>query len=537
VGTLARPTISGAVAGPSTVALSWSAVTPPGTGTVSYYVSRDGGAPAGDCPSSSSTSTVTTCTDSNLSLGVHHYTVTAVWRSWTATSTPTTTVEVTKLSQTITFTSTAPGAASVGGATYVVSATGGGSGKPVAFTIDAASSTVCSIAGKTVSFTAVGTCMIDANQAGNATYAAAPQAQQSFSVGKGSQTISFTSTAPGGASVGGSTYTVAATATSGLAVSFTIDAASSSVCSIAGKTVSFTAVGTCTIDANQAGNSNWNAAPQQQQSFSVAKGSQTITFEALAGKRFDQGPITVSATATSGLSVSFSSTTSGVCTVSGATVTFVTVGTCTIKADQTGDANWNAALSVSRSFTISKGNQTVSFTSTAPSSATVGGATYTPTATSTSGLTVALSIDASAGSVCSISGGVVSFKAAGTCVIDANQAGNSNWNAAPQVQQSFTVSAVLTITSVVKDGGKVKVHFTGTGAAASTTITVTICKINSFPCSAGNIEGISTATSPSAGAWTSAQDNNNLPEGITYFAQALQGAATSSVFTFSTTGL
>ena len=89
-----------------------------------------------------------------------------------------------------------------------------------------------------------------------------------------------------------------------------------------------------------------------------------------------------------------------------------------------------------------KTNQTISFTSTAPTSATVGGATYTATATATSGLAVTLTIDSSASSVCSINGsGVVSFIGAGTCVIDANQAGNSTYNPAPQVQQSFSVAA------------------------------------------------------------------------------------------------
>ena len=111
--------------------------------------------------------------------------------------------------------------------------------------------------------------MIDANQAGNANYNAAPQVQQSFAVGKGDQTISFTSTAPVAAAVGGPTYTVTATATSGLPVTFTIDATASSVCSIAGSTVSFLGAGTCVIDANQAGNANYNAAPQVQQSFQV----------------------------------------------------------------------------------------------------------------------------------------------------------------------------------------------------------------------------------------------------------------------------
>src|SRR5262249_60669754 len=95
------------------------------------------------------------------------------------------------------------------------------------------------IAGATVSFIGAGTCVIDANQAGNANYNVAPQVQQSFAVGKGDQTITFTSAAPAGAKAGGPTYTVTATATSGLAVTFTIDAAASTVCTIAGATVSF----------------------------------------------------------------------------------------------------------------------------------------------------------------------------------------------------------------------------------------------------------------------------------------------------------
>jgi len=84
---LAAPTISSATPGAGTVTLSWSAVSAPGSGTVTYYVSRDGGAPEGNCPSSTSTSTVTSCTDAGVSVGTHEYTVTAVWRSWTATST------------------------------------------------------------------------------------------------------------------------------------------------------------------------------------------------------------------------------------------------------------------------------------------------------------------------------------------------------------------------------------------------------------------------------------------------------------------
>ena len=80
-----------------------------------------------------------------------------------------------------------------------------------------------------------------------------------------------------------------------------------------------------------------------QQTETVGKGDQTITFGALADKRFDQGPVTLSATASSGLTVAFTSATTSVCTVAGTTVTFVTVGTCTINANQAGNTNWNAA--------------------------------------------------------------------------------------------------------------------------------------------------------------------------------------------------
>ena len=85
--TLSPPAISSATPGAQTVELTWSAVTPPASGTVEYFVTRDGGAPGGGCPTSGSSSTATSCTDTGMSVGTHEYTVTAVWRTWTATST------------------------------------------------------------------------------------------------------------------------------------------------------------------------------------------------------------------------------------------------------------------------------------------------------------------------------------------------------------------------------------------------------------------------------------------------------------------
>src|SRR5439155_11411132 len=90
----------------------------------------------------------------------------------------------------------------------------------------------------------------------------------------------------------------------------------------------------------------------------VNKADQTITFGTLGNKTYGDADFTVSATASSGLTVSFSSQTTATCTVSGTTVHIVAAGTCTIRASQDGDLNYNAAPNVDQSFTINKKNAT-----------------------------------------------------------------------------------------------------------------------------------------------------------------------------------
>jgi PKD repeat protein len=169
-----------------------------------------------------------------------------------------------KEAQRIEFLSTPPLSASVGGSTYAVSALAW-SGSPVSFS--SATPSVCSVQTSRVSFLAVGTCTIDADQSGNVEYGAAPPVQQSFAVGRGAQLITFTSGPPGSSIVGGPAYVASATASSGLPV--LLSSRTPAVCSLEGMTVSFLAAGTCTIDANQEGDSNYDAAPQAQQSFTV----------------------------------------------------------------------------------------------------------------------------------------------------------------------------------------------------------------------------------------------------------------------------
>jgi len=126
---------------------------------------------------------------------------------------------------------------------------------------------------------------------------------------------------------------------------------------LGGATVHMTGGGSCTVTASQAGDANYSAAQSVPQTFAIAKANQTILFGALADKTYGAGDYSVSATASSGLPVSFSA--SGSCSVSGTTVHLTSTGSCTISAAQPGDANYNAATSVSQSFSIKRPKCTV----------------------------------------------------------------------------------------------------------------------------------------------------------------------------------
>ena len=76
--------------------------------------------------------------------------------------------------------------------------------------------------------------------------------------------------------------------------------------------------------------------------------AQTISFGALSGKTSGDAPFDVSASASSGLPVNFTSQTASVCSITGVTVTLIDAGTCTIRASQAGDATYQAASSLIR---------------------------------------------------------------------------------------------------------------------------------------------------------------------------------------------
>lgn len=144
-------------------------------------------------------------------------------------------------------------------------------------------------------------------------------------------------------------------------------------------------------------------------------------------------------------------------------------GEYTVTMTPTDELTGSTATAVKHTVIV-KSTQAISFTSTAPGAATVGGSTYTATATATSGL--AVSFSSGTPSVCSVAGSTVSFMAGGTCTIDADQGGDAAFVAAPQASQSFAVGVAptpkVTIASEILSSQKIltPTASTPTGAVA-----------------------------------------------------------------------
>lgn len=266
-----------------------------------------------------------------------------------------------------------------------------------------------------------------------------------FDIDLGNQTISFAPLAA--ATYGDAPITLTATASSGLSVSYY--SSNPFVATVSGDQVTILGAGTASITASQDGDANWNAASDVSHDLVVNKAAQTITFGALSDKLTTDAPFALTATASSGLTVSYSSSNTNIITISGNMATIVGDGLATITASQAGDDNYEAATSVDQDQMVidaSKSDQTISFG--ALSNVTYGDAPFNLTATATSGLDVTYS--SSDNSVVSVSGSTVTIHGIGTATITASQDGDNDWNAAPDETQDITVDAkALTATGIV----------------------------------------------------------------------------------------
>jgi cyclophilin family peptidyl-prolyl cis-trans isomerase len=176
----------------------------------------------------------------------------------------------------------------------------------------------------------------------------------------------------------------------------------------------------------------------------------------------------LSATSTSGLTVSFESSDTNVATVLSNVVTIKGAGVVEITAKQGGNATYSAAADVQRTVTITKSPQTIASFTTIPTQVYAPKKTVTVTKVpaATSRLPVVLSVKSGPARVV---GNVVTLSGAGTVVLAANQAGNGNFHKASEVTTSFAVTRqnvgaalVLSNTNHVFDG-------TAKGVTVSTT--------------------------------------------------------------------
>lgn len=184
----------------------------------------------------------------------------------------------------------------------------------------------------------------------------------------------------------------------------------------------------------------------------VAKADQAITFPPLpTGLHLGDVDCLLTATASSGLPVGYTTSAPGVATIVNGKLHIVSAGNAIITALQPGNANWNTAPAAQQVASISKKPQTINFP--VLSSHAVGEADFAPGATASSGLAVTYASSNSA--VATIVNGKIHFVAKGSTVIAAVQAGNSSWAAATTLKQTLTVSAgTQTITFPALPGKK-----------------------------------------------------------------------------------
>ncbi len=330
---------------------------------------------------------------------------------------------VAKEAQTIAFPN--PGAQTYGGLPFTLSATAS-SNLPVSYA--STTSTICTVSSSTVTLLATGTCGISATQAGNTDYKAAAAVGLTFQVVH-YQIITFpaipTTTLATGSVI------LNATATSHLPISYS--STNTSVCTVSGSTVTLLNFGTCGIWAAQAGNGIVPPAPQVGHAFEVTLATQTIPFARPATQWLGEMTFNLNATASSGLPVSYASTTPSICTVAGSTVTLLALGECGIWATQPGNTSYAAAPQFGHMFLVAREAQTINFTYPGEHPF---GTSFTLNATASSGLPVIFtSMDTS---VCTVSGSTVSLSPYhGYCGILADQAGNAYYGPAPEVGHVF----------------------------------------------------------------------------------------------------
>jgi Bacterial Ig-like domain (group 3)/FG-GAP-like repeat len=327
--------------------------------------------------------------------------------------------------QTISFATISPTYYGVGYVT--LSATGGASGNPVVFSVVSGPAYISY--GNWLEITGVGTVVVAADQAGNSSYAAAPEVTQNVIVNKASQTIAFNLMPSVTYGVGPITLSPVVSS-GGLVVVYSV---LSGPGTISGNILTVTGAGTIVIAADQPGNDYVSPATEVTQSLQVLQAGQTLTVGTYpTSVTYGVFPITLSGSSTSGLPVAFTIL-GGPGSLTGNTLTVTASGTIWLEAVQAGNANYLNGVSTSFSISVFKATPSISVVSSGTPSAY--GATVTFTATLPGGTTGAVYFydggTAVAEGIVSngIAVGSTSALGVGSHTITASYHGNLNYNA------------------------------------------------------------------------------------------------------------
>jgi hypothetical protein len=339
-----------------------------------------------------------------------------------------------------------PSSAVYGGSftpTYLYS----GSGSPAESTVSTTTA-VCTVSSGVVRFVDAGPCTLTANAAATTDYSAVTGSPQTFTVGAATATISINDI-PSSAVYGGSFTPTYLYSGNGSPAESTVST-TTAVCTVSAGVVKFVGAGPCTLTASAAATTDYSAVTGSPQTFTVRAATATISINDIPSTAVYGGSFTPTYlySGTGSPAESTLSTTTAVCTVSAGVVKFVGVGPCTLTASAAATTDYSAVTGSTQTFTVGQATQTITFTQ--PSSpVTYGVAPISLTATGgASGIAVAFTIDASSTGKGTITGNALTITGAGTLVIDATQAGNTDYKPATLVQRTIAVNkAVLTVTA------------------------------------------------------------------------------------------
>ncbi|HEY9068188.1 MAG TPA: hypothetical protein VIO33_24605 [Burkholderiaceae bacterium] len=182
---------------------------------------------------------------------------------------------------------------------------------------------------------------------------------------------------------------------------------------------------------------------------------QVISFNYPGGATLLSGSVTLKATATSGLPVSFRSGTPTTCTVSGDQLTLTAAGECLVIASQAGGTGadgvqWASADDTSQLFNVLKHTQAITFEP--PPYVVLGGSSKVVQLSGTADSNLPLTFATATPDVCTVSGSTLTLLAKGSCAVTATQAGTSEY-AMTTVQRFVAVDPLLFATGWATDGG------------------------------------------------------------------------------------